>query len=514
MVNITKLNEDIKLFPKVSPITDDMHLEREGVNRLIMLDRYAYKDTEKKTLDYGDLVVLTVNPDPKFPARGVGYVEAISEDGLRATVQLEEAYAAQAGVDRMEVPISAIDKPLELFYEQIAERVARGLAEVEPDKEATQKAEDQFYDVIASEDFVPAGRVLYGAGAGTDVTFFNCLSGDTVVQTENGSEQIKDLRGNVKVLSMDGKVREAHFKSYGKQELYEVMLENGEAIKATAGHEWYYPGSNGLKKTNTLNLEGKRIPIVKKRKKLDDEDLIEGIRHGIVYGDGTTQHGEANVKLFGNKVELVRFFKGFNVAPHYNGDYVGIYGLDEMLKLCLPSATASDSYWHGFIQGLIATDGYVDNRGSFGFHSKNEHDLRHIVDNLYRTNFSYHSLKMAREINPFNGEKSPCYKVQLTKQSGNPIDFIRSAHRTNFENSGESKRTATVKVVSVKPLGYSEEVYCCEEPETNSFVIGTGYLTSNCFVMPFPKDSREGIGEHRNEVMEIMSRGGGKLISC
>lgn len=31
----------------------------------------------------------------------------------------------------------------------------------------------------------------------------------------------------------------------------------------------------------------------------------------------------------------------------------------------------------------------------------------------------------------------------------------------------------------------------------------------NCYVMPFVKDSREGISEHRKQVMEIMSRGGG-----
>src|SRR5699024_6007641 len=31
----------------------------------------------------------------------------------------------------------------------------------------------------------------------------------------------------------------------------------------------------------------------------------------------------------------------------------------------------------------------------------------------------------------------------------------------------------------------------------------------NCYVMPFIKDSREGFSEHRKEVMEIMSRGGG-----
>ena len=31
----------------------------------------------------------------------------------------------------------------------------------------------------------------------------------------------------------------------------------------------------------------------------------------------------------------------------------------------------------------------------------------------------------------------------------------------------------------------------------------------NCYVMPFPQDSRGGIAEHRKKVMEIMSRGGG-----
>src|SRR3954452_1937475 len=31
----------------------------------------------------------------------------------------------------------------------------------------------------------------------------------------------------------------------------------------------------------------------------------------------------------------------------------------------------------------------------------------------------------------------------------------------------------------------------------------------NCYVMPYIQDSRSGIAQHREEVMEIMSRGGG-----
>src|SRR5699024_12101137 len=68
-VDIESLNQDIKLFPQVHPITDDMSLTHSGVSRLVMLDRYAFKDTVKKTLKEGDFFVLTVKSDPNFPER-------------------------------------------------------------------------------------------------------------------------------------------------------------------------------------------------------------------------------------------------------------------------------------------------------------------------------------------------------------------------------------------------------------------------------------------------------------
>ena len=68
------MNKDIEQFPHVFPITDDMHVTYEGVSRLVMLDRYSYKDSTKETLSEGDLVILTVKEDPKYPARGTGTV--------------------------------------------------------------------------------------------------------------------------------------------------------------------------------------------------------------------------------------------------------------------------------------------------------------------------------------------------------------------------------------------------------------------------------------------------------
>ena len=77
-MNVEKLNSDIQRFPQVHPITPDMKLTHKGVSRLVMIDRYSFKDTEKKTLTEGDFVVLTVKEDPKFPARGLGYIECIN----------------------------------------------------------------------------------------------------------------------------------------------------------------------------------------------------------------------------------------------------------------------------------------------------------------------------------------------------------------------------------------------------------------------------------------------------
>src|SRR5699024_4872126 len=55
-----------------------------------------------------------------------------------------------------------------------ARRVATGLASVEEDENKQAQAFEDFYEELSSLNFVPAGRVLYGAGSETDVTFFNC----------------------------------------------------------------------------------------------------------------------------------------------------------------------------------------------------------------------------------------------------------------------------------------------------------------------------------------------------
>lgn len=209
-INIERLNKDITIFPPVHPITPEMNTTHRGVSRLVMLDRYSFKDTEKITLTKGDFVVLTIKEDPKFPARGLGFIEAINWEEKKATVYVEDEY--RGVLDKEEEvqtglivrSLDVIEKPLEVFYEQIAKRVAKGLSDVEVTEEKQNEWFEKFYSELASMNFVPAGRVLYGAGSNTEVTYFNCYVMPFVQDSREGiSEHRKQV---MEIMSRGGGV--------------------------------------------------------------------------------------------------------------------------------------------------------------------------------------------------------------------------------------------------------------------------------------------------------------------
>ncbi|QFT89768.1 Ribonucleoside-diphosphate reductase NrdZ [Bacillus sp. THAF10] len=209
-IDVERLNKDINLFPQVFPVTEDMTTTHKGVSRLVMLDRYAFKDTEKVTLTSGDFVVLTIKEDPKFPARGLGFIQDIDWSTKKASVLIDEEYRgvltkegeAETGV--VVRSLDVIEKPLEVFYEQIAKRNARGLAAVEETEEKRTEWFEKFYHELVNMNFVPAGRVLYGAGADTDVTYFNCYVMPFVQDSREGiSEHRKQV---MEIMSRGGGV--------------------------------------------------------------------------------------------------------------------------------------------------------------------------------------------------------------------------------------------------------------------------------------------------------------------
>jgi len=190
---IDKLNADIKgNFSHIFPIEPSFTLTHSGVSRLVMIDRYSQKDRQLKTLGVGDVVVTIVKEDPKFPTRGIGQVTAIDTRNETVVIELEEEFRAslddpeEAATGRITRTYRQVDKPLEIYYEQIAKRVGRSLASTEKTDELKDTYSDLFAKELSNMNVVPAGRVLYGAGSGTQVTYFNCFVMPFVVDSRGG----------------------------------------------------------------------------------------------------------------------------------------------------------------------------------------------------------------------------------------------------------------------------------------------------------------------------------------
>lgn len=175
--HIKQLNNQIaKEFKHLHQVTDEMNITYEGIARMVMLDRYANKDLKLITLAEGDLIVAKIKPDPKFPTLGTGFVKKVNKDNI--VVEIEEEYRPQIDASFnhkngvITISKKEISKPLEIFYEQIATRVGSHLAEDEKD---SKKWSSSFIKELSEGNIIPAGRVLYGAGSNTNVTYFNCF---------------------------------------------------------------------------------------------------------------------------------------------------------------------------------------------------------------------------------------------------------------------------------------------------------------------------------------------------
>ena len=203
--NIEKLNEDIQQFWQVHPITPDMKNDFAGVSRMVMFDRYSFKDLSNETLGVGDMVVVTVKDDSQYPVRGIGIVQSLTGEQVKIWIQedyqrsIENEEERKTGI--VTRTVNQIDKPMELYFEQIAARVANAQASVE-NKEVQKQWEKEFNSILASRKYVPAGRILFGSNSDTEVTLYNCF---ILPNPEDSREGLAIHRGiSAEVMSRGG----------------------------------------------------------------------------------------------------------------------------------------------------------------------------------------------------------------------------------------------------------------------------------------------------------------------
>ncbi|MFO7321562.1 MAG: adenosylcobalamin-dependent ribonucleoside-diphosphate reductase [Chloroflexota bacterium] len=129
----------------------------------IFLDRYAQKDMTRSTLTVGDTVIVVV--DSATGQREIGTVTAINLP--QVTIELLDGETVTRDLEH-------VDKPLETDPSQMMDRVAAGIAAVEPTPELQQVWRERFRWLLDDWKFVPAGRILAAAGTDQALTFYNC----------------------------------------------------------------------------------------------------------------------------------------------------------------------------------------------------------------------------------------------------------------------------------------------------------------------------------------------------
>lgn len=325
-----------------------------------------------------------------------------------------------------------------------------------------------------------------------------CFAGETNVVTRDGVFAIKDLAGKrVDVLSKGGAYRSADFKSYGKQKLMEVEFSDGRKVYATPEHQWEVLNNSGKEvKLPTSKLKNRfRIVRTAAPRPEKNEEYYEGVRHGFVFGDGSlSSGGKRSTAMFcGVKdLEMMQYFEGLGNAPRQREDrkeMIRQSGFSPEYK-SLPANDRSASYWYGFVCGFLAADGSVDVHGCALLTQSRKYVMEAVVAQLPRIGMVAGPIKHSHGVSTFTRpdgstytHEGDMYCATLLKRFMLPQDFLISKHKDNFIKhfNAESVYGKYVAIKSVKTTDRFEEVFCCEEQETNSFVIDNGILTSNCY---------------------------------
>lgn len=346
------------------------------------------------------------------------------------------------------------------------------------------------HNAIVTMKVMPSMRCLMTAGEALErdeMAGFNPVSAGTKVLTrEYGLVPIEQLEGRcATVLNKDGRWAEATFRGYGVQPTKRVRFRRNSNtelhVDCTANHRWVLT-TGEVKSTATLAV-GDTIPHAAAPKPALDEDYLLGVRHGIVYGDGTALRSAKRVKGFairmcGDSAELLEYFEGYprSYPPSFGGDPV-VYMFDAFAAThdlkSLPADDESESYKLGFIRGLLAADGSVSSASQVTLCGSKD-----VVDWL-KTNgeqlgFIVQRVAIFPSTTNFGERTRDTFSMHLHRDGLVPEDFLCSWKRANFR-----QLTSTYKVVGIEDNAPCP-VYCAEVPDTNTFVLEGGIVTGNC----------------------------------
>ena len=314
---------------------------------------------------------------------------------------------------------------------------------------------------------------------------FHCFAGETEVITRSGVRPIRELAGTVAtILTRGGIWVDAPFMSYGRQQLWRIDLSrNGvrKTLHATAEHRWFVRDRSSAVPTKDLRIGARLEAVLPAPIALPELDPA-GVRHGLVFGDGTRGTTRALIDLHGDNIELRCWFVGFRTHDYADRcalPTLRVTGMPLHYK-DLPPLTKPIAYLAGFLAGYIAADGHVAKDGTAQLNCRDAETLewvRTLCNQLGIGTYGV-TLQMRRG---YLAEPGPLHRVHFVSRQMPRKLIIRSQARCRLDASTKKFDRLRWSVAAVAPTDRTEEVFCAEVPEHHAFALADHILTGNCF---------------------------------
>ena len=369
--------------------------------------------------------------------------------------------------------------------------------------------------LVVERKLLPGGRKLAQAGRQFHQTN-NCFAGDTRFLTDQGMMSLVEAYATdarIQVRNRFGEWEDAQVQRFGEQELHRVIFSNGDQVDATWDHRWWQLDGS---RVTTGELESVPFGVATDLPELDPE----GVRHGIVYGDGTLDPGGRHsrwdvVNPEKDKI-LIGWFDQEDREVVVGGGAVRTYPTIRQTvrgpKVALQPAhykslpeTYTPEYARGFIAGLLATDGNVCSRCSTTIAQEGPATARKIAEIAVAGGFVVSSVRITSKVSPYDGSEREMCTVSIKPFSTEGAVLLPS-HQAEL-NPNQRRRGMSLSVESVESVGMAP-VYCVVAPNSESFTLANGLITSNCFLYRC-EDSREGWADLVRKSILSLSCGGG-----
>lgn len=365
----------------------------------------------------------------------------------------------------------------------------------------------EYNDFVAGAGVTAHGRAILRKMMASleDCGMINaCFSGDTKVMTDAGDFKIIDILDKpVKVLNINGDWVPTVFRQYGRAKLWEVTVKrNRETVtyKATKNHRWYVREKNGsinvyttdkLKPVTKESGSGAKLPHIMPVNPDMNFQWQEGFLHGVVYGDGSlsakNQDGRyrLGLTLYGEKAELADkfFYSAYSTVINQSTDKRHAGSVSLTIKSSvnykeLPHPASDDSYLYGFIAGLVATDGSVNTKKTGVRICGTKETVEYVASIANRCGLNVNNIAVSnyKHESGYSTTKTDTWYISFETSTVEKEMLERKFHRDKFEPSTSNPDW---RVISVVETDVVENVYCCVEPITNTFVLSTGCITGN-----------------------------------